>query len=347
MTTPSESALRKFTREDRALIKVSSETGWSWRIKGITAVGVSPDGQTKITVGVRRAGSSNVEKITARQIYDRWLARRFGPAPDSPTTPEGREALAAVVPYLPPNPVVDADLAQDLINDEIMGGGVQKHIHQALESEILIEELEEEAMAEPRFITRERPWLARRSATRAGGNKYRSGAVVERTWSDGTVDYVCSSPGCGWNSTAPRSVASHYAANHGTERPTSDAAKQRIVPAADYTEPLTHHEYNPTQRLVRALVDYLEGESWETSEDLATIMLRWAHDRPDLPEPEAQTYQPLTSDQIVARIQALVGGPLVERIEELEKAVADRDHEIARLKSEWQAALAVFADVQL
>jgi hypothetical protein len=65
-------------------------------------------------------------------------------------------------------------------------------------------------------IVREEPWNAHRNAK---GETYPSEAVMERTWSNDTVDYRCRweedlsdrSNGCDWTSDSPHSVASHNA----------------------------------------------------------------------------------------------------------------------------------------
>lgn len=63
-----------------------------------------------------------------------------------------------------------------------------------------------------RRIMVEQPWSAHGTVLKDGTTQtYPSEAVMERTWSDETKDYVCRWPGCDYTSDdSPRSVASHY-----------------------------------------------------------------------------------------------------------------------------------------
>lgn len=53
------------------------------------------------------------------------------------------------------------------------------------------------------------PWMARVSSNGTTADLYPSPAVLERTWSDGSVDYKCTH--CDYVAEKPRSVSSHYA----------------------------------------------------------------------------------------------------------------------------------------
>ncbi len=150
-----------------------------------------------------------------------------------------------------------------------------------------VESLVHDQVTVEREILAEEPWLARKAASRSGGRKYESAAVIERRWSDGAMDYVCAFEGCGWTNEKPRSVARHYGALH-TRNGEAEAADEppRSVPAHDYFEPLTHREYRPTRQLVKALAEALAEHMQETPEQIAESVLKWFHDRYSHPRKE-------------------------------------------------------------
>lgn len=73
--------------------------------------------------------------------------------------------------------------------------------------------MEESLVPADTHITLEEPWSAHGRVRSGGSETYPSDAVMERTWSDGTKDYLCRWPDCGWHSDIPRSVAAHYGAH--------------------------------------------------------------------------------------------------------------------------------------
>lgn len=177
-----------------------------------------------------------------------------------------------------------------------------------------------------------RPWQARRQSAPGGGTVYDSDAVVEVRFSDGSVNYECAL-GCGYShATNPRSVATHYGKGHTAKGDAVPArgGQERIDPT--YTEPLTHRDYTPTERLVRllqhAIEEAMEG-SWNTR-DLAVSILRWQHDRVgEGGEPGPSV--PLTDSQIVERIRLMLDtGESVaqqQEIDELRAAVSRETEE--------------------
>lgn len=175
-----------------------------------------------------------------------------------------------------------------------------------------------------------RPWLARQGTSRkdATADLYESQAVVEVTWSDGTVTYSCSMEGCAYTSDNPRSVSSHFRAHvrKGEHTPVGNLARPAVAKDVPI-DPATIGDgykgkgstYSPTERLVKALAHALEQAGTADLTALAYAALMWSHDRPDLPDPEAR--EPLTDAQVIQRIRSLVGGRDPETEEALRNAL--------------------------
>lgn len=175
-----------------------------------------------------------------------------------------------------------------------------------------------------RTVVSTAPWLARKGPRRSGGTRYESNAVLQRTYSDGSYDYLCAHDGCDFTADSARSVANHYGGSHGRKEPHQQPAATIIDPT--YTEPLTHRPYRPSDRLVDALTEWLEQSrtEYDTERDLAVAALTWMHDRPDLPDPEPK--EPLTDSEILARVRRLVDTG----------AIAEQERETARLRQQLQ-----------
>lgn len=211
-----------------------------------------------------------------------------------------------------------------------------------------------------RVVTGERPWLARKAASSKGGKVYESATAIERTWSDGSMDYICAFPGCGWTNVRARSVANHYGSAHTAKGETEPYVQTPTYPGHDYFEPLTHRPYRPSDRLVQALADWLAGHVTgdSTFTEWADAMLRWQHERPDLPDVEPTKRPPLSPEEILEEIRHLVGAPLASRLAEAEEAIAGlttkaaeleavvmaRDAAIEHLRDERRALAALMAD---
>lgn len=214
------------------------------------------------------------------------------------------------------------------------------------------------------FIVSARPHTARMYPTKRGGVGYESETTVERTWSNGVVDYGCAAPGCDYFADRARSVAAHYARLHSSTAPASLPAPEERLPLSGYTDNEGHRNapeggrdtgYRPTPRLVALLAEALRDalSSGGDPEDVAEAALVWWHDRPDLPEPAPA--EPLTAEQIVDRIRVLVTGTqvadLTQRAEAAEAAMRglhlalEEAHEtIDRLHADRKALRDLLAD---
>ena len=192
-------------------------------------------------------------------------------------------------------------------------------------------------------IVKSSPWLA--AAGPATGNRpgrrYESEAVIERHWSDGSIDYVCSWPGCGFTHPSnPRAVASHYGGSkdHAKVGPQSP---QYADP--DYVEPITHHRsaQNRAARLARELALVIVDADGNLEAAAYDDPLEWARtvaerivaarDANRLTR-ETESGEPMTPEELIERIRVIVDdGSYLRRIEAEATLIAERDNLAADL----------------
>lgn len=184
-----------------------------------------------------------------------------------------------------------------------------------------------------------RPWTARRGGRRT----YESKAVEEIVVDGLVVGYGCSK--CDAEDDDPHFIAAHYRRAHRFRRGREEQNPDLPPPS----------EYHPSERLIRALMDYLaEHGDMGGLEETAIAALTWMGTRPDLPPPGPVV--PLTDAQIVERIRRLVGAEdsteevetLTEEVERLEARLAEVEEFLAaadaradRLQSDLDAWLAL------
>lgn len=243
-------------------------------------------------------GDPMVGAMAARMTQDEWAEYVMDIFDDSSI-----RTRVAVVPSTTPKP-----------SDDLPG----EHLRVA-EPDVA---LASDSAGEPPMETR-RAWTARRGGRRT----YESKAVEEIIDAiTGEVRaYGCSK--CDATAEDPHFIAAHYRRAHRFRR-----GREEQNP--DLPEP---SEYHPSERLIRALMEYLDSHvppgtaigDEDSSRFLAENALRWMNDRPDLPPPGPVV--PLTDAQIVERIRRLVGAEdhleevetLTEEVERLEARVAD------------------------
>ncbi len=287
-------ALPGFDKECKALIYAMVEARWTGRVTSKRHwFGKSPDGKTTITVPSKMGMNRGLKNAKAQ--FMRWV-REQAQFPDG-------------------TPVMEIPNYGDPIVDSIIREGIVKKTI--------------EAVAKPAPAVTLTPWLARRNAKQGGGIRYESEAVLERTWPDGRVDYICSVPDCGYESDKPRSVANHYGAAHTAKGETEPAGNGPLHVDPTYTEPVTTRDYRPTERLVAALMDVITGGEGLTADEMAVRILTWMHDRPDI-EHESRPLAPLTDKDIVNRIRVLVGTPDPDQTEE----IADLNFQIKMIEED-------------
>jgi predicted RNA binding protein YcfA (HicA-like mRNA interferase family) len=297
----------------KKLIRSMEACGWTGRrtSKGHW-IGKAPDGYT-ITVPPKMSRGNRTAQNCEAQ-FARWLRRQ---APEEIAAIEG------------------TDLIEDPILAETVRNKAVQKATDALLKKAPVDPLKQfehdmevltTAITGPKPETRElvstRPWLARKKHGPIGGERYESEAVVENRYSDGSVEYVCAF-GCGYSNPNPKGVAVHYGRSHTMKGEVAPAGEGPRHVDVTYTEPSFHRAYNPQERLVKALTSWLE-ENWTAELDMdevATMFLTWAHERPDLEHVERDVTA-YTDEEMVQRIRAIVGQPFSV---ELKDATAEND----------------------
>jgi hypothetical protein len=231
-------------------------------------------------------------EANARATFKRWVREAF---------PEIAETMDAA-----------ADEDNPIIRDVLVGKGKVLVAEATIANEIRRtgEELADyhaQLLAE---WPKRRPWLAHKASNVKGGVRYESEAVIEVEHVDGSLTYECALEGCEYTNPNPRGVAVHYGKAHtmkGEVEPASQNGPTVIDP--EYTEPLLDRDYNPTARLVDALVEVLAKLNGHgTDREKAVEILRWFRLRPDIEHTTRDT-EPLSDSDILGRIRRLVGQP--------------------------------------
>lgn len=300
-------------REARNLVVEMTTYGWAFRrtSKG-HLLGTGPDGST-MTIPAKMSAPNRTKQNT-QAAWQRWLREH--------TTERIRQEAGAMLTTARAS--AEAAVAGDDIASSVLAGAALKHSEKVVR---------EERDRNPIIVSRH-PWMARKGGNRrtGSGRMYESQAVVEREWSDGTKDYECAFEGCAWNHPDPVSVARHYGRSHGAEHPASvDHPPVVEVPVYEETG---RRRYQPTERLVAVLAEYLAESGATDPMGMAYAALQWAHDRPDLEDVLRPEREPLTDTQIVERVRALVGQPFATQVEALTRQVASLTEELAVLQAE-------------
>lgn len=176
-----------------------------------------------------------------------------------------------------------------------------------------------------RTILSETPMLAKAAPPSV---YYESGAVLERRWSDGTVDYACSWDGCDYASGSYRSVATHYGRSQSHDKPAEAGDR---IPGPSY-EP--QHRAATLEREIRdAWPD--DAASYGPDEMAALLAQRITTARAE-GRSESEPREELTAEQVLDRIRRLADRGEYARQAERENALAER---IAGLQAELREAL--------
>lgn len=132
-------------------------------------------------------------------------------------------------------------------------------------------------------------------AKKEEGRAYDSPTTDEVLWSDGSKTYRCKHEGCDFESSLRIGPGRHWGNMH----------KERMVEPQTYAAEVPEAtRYNPQKRRVQALADALR-QAWGEEPDfeaLATTALTWVHEQHGEPQPD----EPLTAEQILARIRTLL-----------------------------------------
>lgn len=210
-----------------------------------------------------------------------------------------------------------------------------------------------------RSVVTEKPWMARQGGSEgASGRMYESPSVIERVWSDGHTDYKCTV--CSYTSDNPRSVSSHHARRKDGEHGQGPGTV-KVLKVKDYTPTDIVRPVSAIRRLTSDLLRALDGmDDWSSMspDELAKVLAEHVYEE----RPDREPAQPLTPEQILARITMLVdGGRLAEMHQSVERTaaalveatedrqrltgeVADLQREVTRLHEERRALRDLLAE---
>lgn len=282
-------------KENVQVIRDLEDLGWTFTRGGNAQAvhGRSPDGTETVSIH-SRAGN--------RKKYEA-LVRKWRQKAAEAAKPQAA-AFVAVTDALsdpeegPVDPILDAVLLK----------AADKHLREVMDVV---------AVHDPELtVVSERPWLSRMSSSRAKATTkpVESDRVTEVTFSDGSKQWRCDFPGCGYVTDKSGRSASHHFGQAHTKKgqaPLRDASAR--VPVAenvpiDPASMLPEHHYSPSERLHRALSAFLAEAGTSDVEALAYAALQWFHTRPDLEPAEDRPHRDLTSDEVLDRVRLLVGG---------------------------------------
>jgi hypothetical protein len=167
------------------------------------------------------------------------------------------------------------------------------------------------------------PWVAKRGTKGDIGRGYESEATLERKWSDGTVDYVCSWPGCDYTSHTPIAVSRHYGASRSHDKP---AAQEQVFKIEPWTVEPRSRIGRLAQEINLALVHCREDMG---REELAHCIAKAIIENRDANKQTRTDHEgePLTPEQLLERIRVMVddgsyGRRLAAEAEQVEKIAA-------------------------
>jgi len=191
-----------------------------------------------------------------------------------------------------------------------------------------------EQPAEGPQVTKIRPWIARHTMRREGGEVYESRAVLERKWNDGTVDYICSK--CDYVNVEPRRVAAHYGGKHGKEDPASvtDVTERYVDPERSWTP--TQRQAGRIHRLAKELNEAAELLEAEGKNVTAEALAEWIVKHRDAARDGlSDETTPLTAEQTIERIRRMVdGGAYADLMARIESVEATCDAKVAEAREQ-------------
>jgi hypothetical protein len=184
-----------------------------------------------------------------------------------------------------------------------------------------------------RRIVSEKPMMAKASE----GKGYESRVAIERTWSDGSIDYKCVD--CDFTTPNRLGVRGHRSTAGHVKR---GADGKRIA-----TEVPNAAVYRPRQSRVQALATIIEelmtgGET--DPQAIALQALTWVHEQSRKGTALADEREPMTAEETLERIKTLLdngeGLAQKERIATLEKRVDEAEQWAVEAEARADAAVA-------
>lgn len=274
LTAISRNDLRGFHKDLQEVVLMALDTGWTATRQSNGGIRLhAPDGETNAYVPMTTKPSRNVAQTLRRKVVKHADALR----------------LAAVV-------------AGSSIEQEVQVGEIPPEPPREPRHRAKVEEKPEAAPGAAATVVSERPFVAKKAPGKDGGTVYESQAIVERRWSDGTVDFRCSR--CDYAHHNYRSVSAHNGKAHKAANAVEASLPVTLVDPA-YTES-PHRGYTPSPRLLAAFIEAL-GSDYSTlpPDALAERMLTWWHERPDIGVPGERRLKDLSAEECLQRIRQI------------------------------------------
>lgn len=300
--------LSGFTREVQTMLTMAHDLGWSVRWLGVqkhVAEITSPNREKSINIPTTNINANRlkswvgaIRRYSDPEKVEEW-ADEHTPRPKKPT----------FTPPIPPTTVAAA-MAEARASHSV-----------TKEETVTQPALPTDYVSADVTVVSEKPWMAKRSGHEVThkGTVYESPWVIERTWSDGHVDYKCTT--CEYTAAKPRSVSSH-AANKEDHPKGPQSAKARTFPVTNYeASGIRHPNKSAVNRLASEVLQALDGmgDVWHdlSPEELA----RRVAERIYATRPEREPMPDLTPEQVIERIAHLVdGGRYMEMHQQVERA---------------------------
>lgn len=193
-----------------------------------------------------------------------------------------------------------------------------------------------------RTVTDEKPWLAKKNRSRGNQEMYASDSVIERTWSDGTTDYMCAICREEYTSAKPHAVSAHAGYHtRAKEKPRVDTGKVETAAVVEV-------EYDPQAERIRrlareieaALEEHCSGDRSWTHHDLSLVLAGHVIEHRPARTAEDEDAVPMTDTDVLARIRQMVSGDLLVRQQRLEQDIADLTEKVTAAESARETAVA-------
>lgn len=192
--------------------------------------------------------------------------------------------------------------------------------------------------APERTLVSSTPWMVRRGGVDGGnGRMYESPNVIHEVYSDGSESYRCRH--CRYSNENPRSVSGHAARSKGHPRAEAD---HQVLPVRNYEATDITRQVSPNRRLVADLTAALDSiEGWASLD--ASALAQLVVTRMDENRPDRAPAEPLSADQVLDRISALVDNG---RLAEMHQQIARLTEHIANLTEQVRVERLERAEVE-
>lgn len=204
-----------------------------------------------------------------------------------------------------------------------------------------VEQPEPEVRTPVRTVVSVQPLIAYDSETKG----YLSETTNVRSWSDGTQDFTCRAPGCEFSTEHRRGIRGHWAMHVRNGEVEAVGRKPRgLMIDIPPHEPAWKVNTGPRLARIKALAEFIRSLDLPKiePEDLAHLMLSWVAEQSNSGTGLAGEREPLTPEQILERIRALVdGGEYLRQRDEmaaLREQVAALEERATQAESEAQKA---------